>query len=342
MLCICTSCPFSQTVNFLKLKAIASLSASPASLGAGLPGDELTEGLWLISVALPQMDLPHPFPQLTSSFLSPECLTGPFCLAGGRPWASRDVDCIARAALSCIWGFEGDTPRGILGPGLQPPLLEYVLADHLPFPQTNDHIFPSSLLVFPLVQSLSSHPHSHPASPGFSSRPVSSPGLRLCPGLCSCSTLLCASLWFLFPLFFIFHFPPPTRLFYQCHHDLQCGNMALAGSHITQPRWLFGCPLLSQTSRTNPPRQPDTGQLPPGGLLPARLRKQGRAEDGGHREGPQTFPQLLLGHVSWVWPQDLEQLRSVKARNREGSLKGMVWAAGKRWGSTYDWDPGGF
>ena len=95
-------------------------------------------------------------------------------------------------------------------------------------------------LCFPW-SSLCSHPHSHPASPGFSSRPVPFPSL--CALAFTLARSFCVSHFgFCSPYSFSFTFPRPPACFTSVIMTYSVGTWPSLSPTLTQPRWLFGCP----------------------------------------------------------------------------------------------------
>lgn len=150
------------------------------------------------------------------------------------------------------------------------------------------------------------------------------------------------------PCSFSFTFPRPPAIFNSVIMACSVGTWPSLSPTLYSRPWL-SCNQHSfpePEGRMEAPLLPDAkAQLSRWVLLPLHFRKQGQAR--GWR--PQTrVPQTSLLSVCWaVWAgcdprHHSEKLCSVKAWNRAVSLKGMVWAAGKRWGSTCNGDQRGF
>lgn len=105
------------------------------------------------------------------------------------------------------------------------------------------------------------------------------------------------------PCSFSFTFPHPPALFNSVIMTYSLGTWPSPSPTLhSRPSFrLPSIPPLSQCGRTEALPRPDasTNSYCEPCFMPV-CGSRGRAEDGGHREGPQTSPQLLLGCVSWV------------------------------------------
>lgn len=121
-------------------------------------------------------------------------------------------------------------------------LLVYVLANYLPFTQTNGHVFSLSLIVF-LVYFLCSLPQSHSYLP----LPNSLPGPSH-PSLCSGVGCYCCMSHFGFcsPYSFSFTFPRPPAIFNSVIMAYSVGTW-----HSLSPT-LHSCPWFSCGQRSFP------------------------------------------------------------------------------------------
>lgn len=142
------------------------------------------------------------------------------------------------------------------------------------------------------------------------------------------------------PSSFSFTFPHPPVIFNSVIMTFSVGTWHSPSptSHNRPGLHVTNAPSLNHQAgwKLSRRQRPERSSHRESCFLPSSGRRN-RAEEGGHREVPRTSSHLPLGSVSWVSPKTpLRTASPCESVKQEGSLKGMVWAAGKRWGSAND------